>query len=400
MNSVIAPADALPDPLSRATAAEAIAEATGADGRVNLLDLDRTGLETLFSGVGERPFRTVQLMKWLYHQRISDFDQMTNLSHKFRDWLKAHTEIRLPEVVTRQDSVDGTIKWLLRIDGGNSIETVYIPDGKRGTLCVSSQVGCSLECRFCSTAKQGFNRNLTAGEIAGQMWIAQDALAHLKEGTHRVVTNVVFMGMGEPLLNYRNVVTAAEVFMDDLAWGLGKRRVTVSTSGVVPALHRLRELTDVSLAVSLHAPDNALRDELVPVNRRYPLETLIPACKDFVRNAPRRHITWEYVMLKGINDQPEHARKVLKLLEGIPSKMNLIPFNPFPGSGYETSSNNAVHRFQDILAAGGLRTTIRKTRGEDIDAACGQLKGQVENRVKRLDPTVRIHRDLHTDGAG
>lgn len=363
------------------------------DPKINLLDLDRAGLTSLFEGIGEKPFRTTQLMKWLYHSRVDDFDAMTNMSKKLRDWLKENTEIRLPDIISRQDSRDGTIKWLLRVEGGNSIETVYIPEGKRGTLCVSSQVGCSLGCTFCATAKQGFNRNLTAGEIAGQMWIAQDALEHLKEEAHhRMVTNVVFMGMGEPLLNYRNVVTAAAVFMDDLAWGLGKRRVTLSTSGVVPALESLRKLTDISLAVSLHAADNELRNEIVPINQRYPLEELIPVCHDFVKDTPRRHITWEYVMLDGINDSIEDARKVVKLLKGIPSKMNLIPFNPFPGSDYKTSPMGRVKRFQDELARNGLRTTIRKTRGDDIDAACGQLKGKVDNRISRLDDMVAQHK--------
>ncbi len=362
------------------------------DVKINLFDLDKSGLIDMFAKIGEKPFRASQIMKWLYHARVHEFSEMTNISQKLRSWLEENTEIRLPIVTERQDSTDGTIKWLLQVEGGNSVETVYIPEGKRGTLCVSSQVGCSLGCTFCSTGKQGFNRNLTTGEIAAQMWIAQEALVHLNGKQQRAVTNVVFMGMGEPLLNYRNVVKAASVFMDDLAWGLGKRRVTLSTSGVVPALDSLRELTDVALAVSLHAPDNALRDEIVPINRKYPLEVLIPACKRFVENTPRRHITWEYVMLKGVNDSPDQAHKLVKLLDGVPSKMNLIPFNPFPGSGYKTPSMYVIKRFQDILAKGGLRTTIRKTRGDDIDAACGQLKGLVDNRVKSLDEIVSKHR--------
>jgi len=287
--------------------------------------------------------------------------------------------VRLPEAVFDQRSADGTRKWLLRLDGGNAIEVVFIPEPNRGTLCVSSQVGCALECSFCSTATQGFNRNLSVAEIIGQLRFATAVLA--EEGLS--VTNVVFMGMGEPLLNFNNVVAASNLMTDDDAYGLSKRRVTISTSGVVPALYRLAEATDVSLAVSLHAPEDALRDELVPINKKYPIAELLPACSNYIAGKPHRRITWEYVMLDGVNDHETHAHQLAKLLNGIPSKINLIPFNPFPGSDYRRSKPERIQRFARILQEAGYVTTTRKTRGDDIDGACGQLVGKVQDRTKR-----------------
>ena len=302
---------------------------------------------------------------------------MTNLSKTLRAYLAEHCEIRPPAIALDQRSADGTRKWLLQLDETNRIETVFIPEEGRGTLCVSSQVGCALACSFCSTAQQGFNRNLTVAEIIGQLWVAQREL-----GEEKRITNVVLMGMGEPLLNFANVVSAVDLMMDDFAYCLSKRRVTLSTSGVVPALERLAEVTDISLAVSLHAPDDALRNQLVPINQKYPLKELLPACRNYVKDG-RRKITWEYVMLAGVNDSPAQARALARLLANIPSKINLIPFNPFPGSPYRCSSAATVAHFSEILQGYGLITTIRKTRGEDIDAACGQLVGKVNDKSRR-----------------
>jgi 23S rRNA (adenine2503-C2)-methyltransferase len=303
---------------------------------------------------------------------------MTNLSKTLRGHLQQHCEIRPPQVVHAQHSSDGTRKWVLQVDATNRIETVFIPESGRGTLCVSSQVGCALACTFCSTARQGFNRNLSIGEIIGQVWLARREL-----GETGSITNVVLMGMGEPLLNFDNVVAATELMMDDFAYGLSKRRVTLSTSGIVPALDRLGEVSDISLAVSLHAPDDELRDELVPVNRKYPIRELIEACKRYVGRENRRKVTFEYVMLDGVNDTPAHARALVRLLSHVPSKVNLIPFNPFPNSGYRCSPPETIERFTAILHRAGLITTTRKTRGEDIDAACGQLVGKVSERQRR-----------------
>lgn len=350
--------------------------------RVNLLDLDRSGLQAFFAGLGEKPFRASQVLKWIYQCGVDDFDAMTNLSKSLRQTLRERAEIRLPEIVSEQRSDDGTIKWLLRIDSGNSIETVFIPEAERGTLCVSSQVGCALECSFCATARQGFNRNLSCGEIIGQLWIANRAL-QCEPRAGRVISNVVLMGMGEPLLNFDNVVSAMNLMMDDHAYGLSKRRVTLSTSGVIPALDRLREVSDVSLAVSLHAPDDALRNELVPLNRKYPIRDLLAACRRYVAGEARRKVTFEYVMLDGINDSPAQARQLVKLLRDLPAKVNLIPFNPFPDTEYRTSSRDRIDAFRDILMRAGLITVTRKTRGEDIDAACGQLAGKVRDRTRR-----------------
>lgn len=345
---------------------------------VNLLDFDRKGLQAFFVELGEKPFRATQLLKWIYQEGVADFEQMTNLSKPLRQYLQEHCEIRAPDIVTEQLASDGTCKWAMQTSCGNRVETVYIPEDRRATLCVSSQVGCALACSFCSTAQQGFNRNLSTAEIVGQLYLAQQRL-----GPERRITNVVMMGMGEPLLNFDNVVAAMNLMMDDFAYGLSKRRVTVSTSGVVPAMKRLGDVCDVSMAVSLHAPYDELRDQLVPINVKYPLAELMDACRDYAKTGPRKHITFEYVMLDGINDGAEHARALVKLLKNVPSKLNLIPFNPFPQSSYRCSSSANILRFRDILQDAGLVTTIRKTRGEDIDAACGQLVGQVQDKSRR-----------------
>lgn len=350
--------------------------------KVNLLGLDRQALEAFFIGIGEKAFRATQVLKWIHQLGVSDFNEMTNLGKELRQRLTACAEIRAPEVVIEQESRDGTRKWLLRLDSGNCIEMVFIPEDGRGTLCVSSQVGCALDCSFCSTAQQGFNRNLSPAEIIGQLWVAKRRLEPDMQG-ERIISNVVLMGMGEPLLNFDNVVSAIRIMLDDFAYGLSKRRVTLSTAGVVPALDRLRETCDVSLAVSLHATTDELRDELVPLNRKYPIRELMAACKRYVDRDGRRKITFEYVMLKGVNDSPQQARELARLLSGIPSKINLIPFNPFPGSAYETSDPEALERFRDVLYHAGYTVITRKTRGEDIDAACGQLAGKVLDKTRR-----------------
>ncbi len=350
--------------------------------KINLLDLDRQGLEDFFTGIGEKSFRATQVLKWIYQFGVSDFEAMTNLGKALREKLAGQAEIRVPEIVAEQVSDDGTIKWLLKLDSGNSIETVFIPEAERGTLCISSQVGCALECSFCSTAQQGFNRNLSCGEIIGQLWAANKALKCMPRN-ERVVSNVVMMGMGEPLLNFDNVVRAMSLMTEDNAYGLSKRRVTLSTSGVIPAMDRLKQVSNVSLAVSLHAPDDALRDTLVPLNKKYPIAELLAACKRYVEGEHKRKITFEYVMLAGINDSPAQARQLARLLKDIPSKVNLIPFNPFPQTDYRTSDREHIDRFRDILMKAGLITVTRKTRGEDIDAACGQLAGKVKDRTKR-----------------
>lgn len=357
--------------------------ATNAQEKTNLLDLDRQGLDMFFAGIGEKPFRASQILKWVYQFGVCDFDAMTNLSKALREKLKELAEIRVPEIVSEHRSHDGTIKWVLRVDNLNCIETVFIPEADRGTLCISSQVGCALDCDFCSTAQQGFNRNLSTGEIIGQLWIANQAMGITPRDDRRI-SNVVLMGMGEPLLNFENVVRAISLMLDDDAYGLSKRRVTLSTSGVVPALDRLKEICDVSLALSLHAPDNALRDILVPLNKKYPIEEVIAACKRYIDNgASRRKVTVEYVMLDGINDSDEHARRLASLLRSLPSKVNLIPFNPFPRTNYKSSSQERIDAFRDILIKHNITAITRKTRGDDIDAACGQLAGQVMDRTKR-----------------
>jgi 23S rRNA (adenine2503-C2)-methyltransferase len=354
---------------------------------VNLLDLDQPKLAAFFAELDEKPFRAKQLLRWMHHFGERDFAQMTDIARTLREKLATVAEIRPPEVRVEQISEDGTRKWLIDVGADNGIETVFIPEDDRGTLCVSSQVGCALECTFCSTGRQGFNRNLKVSEIIGQLWLANKALGRDPKGD-RVISNVVMMGMGEPLANFDNVVTALNIMLDDSAYGLSRRRVTVSTSGLVPAMDRLREECPVALAVSLHAPNDALRDQIVPINRKYPLAQLMAACQRYLEKAPRDFVTFEYVMLDGINDTPEHARQLLQLVKDVPCKFNLIPFNPFPDSGYATSKPEHIRRFRDILMQAGLVVTTRKTRGEDIDAACGQLAGNVQDKTRR---THKIH---------
>jgi len=359
--------------------------------KINLLDFNYQQMREFLSDIGEKPYRAQQLMQWIHQAGLHDFAEMSNLGKIFRDQLTEIAEIRLPEIISCQKSSDGTHKWLLKLDCGNCIETVYIPETKRGTLCVSSQVGCALNCSFCSTAKQGFNRNLTTAEIIGQVWLAVRELSQ-KQGAHdKRVTNVVMMGMGEPLLNFDNVVSAMGIMMDDFAYGLSKRRVTLSTSGVIPDMIRLREVSPVSLAVSLHAPTDELRDQLVPINKKYPLAELMDVCANYFKNEPKRVVTFEYVMLKGINDQPEHAAQLIKLLKNVPSKVNLIPFNPFPMTEYERSSQDTINAFRDQLVLKGINTITRKTRGDDIDAACGQLAGEVKDKTSRAQRWQKMH---------
>lgn len=349
--------------------------------RVNLLGLPRADLESFFEGLGEKPFRARQVMGWMYRQGVDDFDAMTDLSRDLRRRLAEAAEIRVPEIVTEQRSRDRTRKWMLGMGDTQGIETVFIPEPARGTLCISSQIGCVLDCNFCSTAQQGFNRNLSTAEIVGQVWLANREMGYRPDGD-RIVTNVVLMGMGEPLANYRNVVPALKLFLDDFGFGLSRRRVTLRTSGIAPMIDRLGEDCNVALAVSLHAPDDALRNELVPINRRYPIAELLDACWRYASEVYGRFITFEYVMLDGVNDQPAHARALAALLRHRPGKVNLIPFNPFPGTRYRRSPTPVIERFREILLRSGVRATIRKTRGEDIDAACGQLAGRVQDRTR------------------
>ena len=350
--------------------------------KTNLLNLDRRGLAEFFAGHGERPFRAQQVVQWIHQYGVDDFDAMTNLGKDLRARLKEIAEIRAPGVARDQQAEDGTRKWLLGLDAGNGVETVFIPEDDRGTLCVSSQVGCTLACSFCATGRQGFSRNLTVAEIIGQLWQA-NRLLRADPKAERVITNVVFMGMGEPLLNFDNVVTAMRLMLDDFAYGLSWRRVTVSTAGLVPLIDRLRAECPVALAVSLHAPNDALRDELVPLNKKYPIRELLDACKRYTAGEPRRRITFEYVMLDEVNDSLAQARELVRILEGVPAKVNLIPFNPFPQTEYRRSPPERIDRFRDILMQAGLMTITRKTRGEDIDAACGQLAGKVQDRTRR-----------------
>jgi 23S rRNA (adenine2503-C2)-methyltransferase len=349
--------------------------------KVNLLGLDRDGLGALFADLGERPFRTDQVLKWIHQLGTSDFAAMTNLSKALRQRLRDSAEVRAPEVVAEHAGEDGTIKWVLRLEGGNCVETVFIPEADRNTLCVSSQVGCALACAFCATGSQGFNRNLSTAEIIGQVWLARREL--LGRGPDAAISNVVLMGMGEPLLNFANVVPALRLMLDDLAYGLSWRRVTLSTAGVVPAMDRLAEACPVNLAVSLHAPDDALRDELVPLNRKYPLAELLEACRRYTRRDQRRRITFEYVLLDGVNDSPAQAKQLVRLLQGIPAKVNLIPFNPFPDTRFRRSKPEVIESFRSLLLGAGLVTVTRKTRGADIAAACGQLAGRAEDRTTR-----------------
>lgn len=353
--------------------------------KVNLLGMTRAQLEAFFGEIGEKKFRAQQVMKWMHHQGVRDFQAMTNLGKGLRDRLESCAEITPPQIESQQDSADGTRKWAIKVDGGALVEAVLIPEGDRATLCVSSQVGCSLDCKFCSTGKQGFQRDLTAAEIIGQVWLAINSYDGWQAGKGRVVTNVVMMGMGEPLLNFDNVVSSMDLMCDDLAYGLSKRKVTLSTSGVVPALDRLAELSDVSLAVSLHAPNDAIRNEIVPINRRYPIAKLLESARAYIdaQTDRKRVVTIEYTLLAGVNDQVEHAHELAALLKDYPCKINLIPFNDFPNSGFERPSGNAVSRFWKVLMEAGFIVTVRTTRGDDIDAACGQLVGDVNDRTKR-----------------
>lgn len=368
--------------------------------KVNLLGLDFIALQDYFVSLGEKPFRAQQVMKWIHFNGVNSFDAMTNLSKPLRELLKTSAEITVPDIIYEKAAQDGTYKWLLRLSDGNCIETVFIPEKTRGTLCISSQVGCILNCDFCSTGKQGFNRNLTTAEILSQLWIAVRKLSK-NQGVHdHQVTNVVMMGMGEPLLNFDNVIPALRVMLDDWGYGLSKRRVTVSTAGVVPALYALREATDVALAVSLHAPNDQLRNKLVPLNKKYPLNELMTACRHYFKDDKRRSITMEYVMLHEVNDTDVHARELVKVLRGVRAKVNLIPFNPFPHTDYKRSEEKTINRFRDILIKAGLNTTVRRTRGDDIDAACGQLVGEVKDRTRRKERFLRKAQNANERLAG
>ncbi|MFN5191733.1 MAG: 23S rRNA (adenine(2503)-C(2))-methyltransferase RlmN [Burkholderiales bacterium] len=348
----------------------------------NLLGMTLPEMTAFFAAMGEKPFRAKQVFRWIHHGGVDNFDAMTDLAKSLREKLPQVAVIQAPKLMTEQASKDGTRKWLLDVGTGNGIEVVFIPESDRGTLCVSSQVGCALDCTFCSTGKQGFNRNLTTAEIIGQLWWANKAMGKDPKG-ERIVSNVVMMGMGEPLANFDNVTNAMDIMLDDHAYGLSRRRVTLSTSGVVPNLKRLKERCPVALAVSLHAPNDSLRDVLVPINQKYPLAELLATIKDYLQAAPRDFVTFEYVMLDGVNDSVQHAHELAKLVSGIECKFNLIPWNPFPDAPYARSSNNAIHRFRDVLQQAGLIVTVRKTRGDDIDAACGQLAGQVVDKSHR-----------------
>ncbi|WP_437613522.1 bifunctional tRNA (adenosine(37)-C2)-methyltransferase TrmG/ribosomal RNA large subunit methyltransferase RlmN [Erwinia sp. V71] len=352
--------------------------------KINLLDLNRQQMREFFASIGEKPFRADQVMKWIYHYCSDDFDQMTDINKVLRNKLKELTEIRAPEVAEEMRSADGTIKWAIRV-GGQLVETVYIPENDRATLCVSSQVGCALECKFCSTAQQGFNRNLRVSEIIGQVWRAAKIIGAARVTGQRPITNVVMMGMGEPLLNLTNVVPAMEIMLDDFGFGLSKRRVTLSTSGVVPALDKLGDMIDVALAISLHASNDRVRDDIVPINKKYNIATFLDAVRRYIgkSNANQGRVTIEYVMLDHINDSTDDAHELAELLKDTPCKINLIPWNPFPGAPYGRSSNSRIDRFCKVLMGYGFTTIVRKTRGDDIDAACGQLAGDVIDRTKR-----------------
>jgi len=357
--------------------------------RVNLLNLERPGLEAFFTSVGEKPYRATQVMQWIHQYGCDSFEPMTNLSKALRRRLEAFACISPPTIVKDELARDGTRKWLLKLENSNCIEMVFIPEHDRGTLCISSQVGCALDCSFCATGKQGFNRNLSVAEIIGQLWLASRVLDYQPDSETKI-TNVVMMGMGEPLLNFDNVVSAMRLMLDDNAYGLSRRRVTLSTAGLVPRIDRLRENCHVSLAVSLHAPTDDLRDRLVPLNKKYPIRELLAACERYVAGAPRRRVTLEYIMLDGVNDSLEHARKLAKLLVNVPAKVNLIPYNPIDGATYRCSSNGAIDRFREVLLSAGLMTVTRRTRGDDINAACGQLAGRVDDRTRRTARTSAV----------
>ena len=362
-----------------------LAQDTPASGKVNLMGFDRAAMEAYFVSIGEKAFRASQVMKWIHQTGASDFTQMTNLSKALRASLTETAEITLPEIISDNLSEDGTRKWLLKVPGKSAIEMVFIPEDKRGTLCVSSQVGCTLNCSFCATGKQGYNRDLTTAEIIGQVWLAKHMLAEQYQTDDRIVSNVVMMGMGEPLMNFENVVSAMKIMQDDFCFGLSKRRITLSTAGVVPKIDELKEACPVSLAVSLHAPNDELRNVLVPLNKKYPIKELLAACNRYVADSARARITFEYVMLQGVNDELEHAHQLAKLMKTVPGKVNLIPFNTFEGIDYDRSSNSRINRFRDILHENGVIVTVRRTRGDDIEAACGQLAGDVMDRTRRAE---------------
>lgn len=355
----------------------------------NLLDFDVQQLTSWFAEQGEKPFRAKQVLRWIYKAGESDFDAMSDLAVSLREKLKRIACVQAPKVMREETASDGTRKWLLDMGTGNAVETVFIPEESRGTLCVSTQAGCALDCAFCSTGKQGFNRNLSTAEIIGQVWWANHELGKGSDGNWPI-TNVVLMGMGEPLLNFDSTVSALRLMLDDNAYGLSRRRVTVSTSGIVPAMDRLRDECPVALAVSLHAPNDELRNVLVPVNKKYPLRELMAACQRYLEKAPRDFVTFEYVMLAGVNDSAQHARELIELVRDVPCKFNLIPFNPFPQTSYRRSELPAVHRFRDILMQADIVTTIRKVRGDDIAAACGQLAGQIQDKTKRTQRLMEV----------
>ncbi|MFT5448525.1 MAG: 23S rRNA (adenine2503-C2)-methyltransferase [Gammaproteobacteria bacterium] len=350
---------------------------------LNLLGHNRARLESFFADIGEQSFRASQLLKWVHQLGVDDYAEMSNLSKSLRTRLGEISALRPPEAVSEQRSADGTVKWLIKVDSGNCIETVFIPEADRGTLCISSQVGCALNCSFCATAQQGFNRNLSSAEVIGQLWLARRALEDFGSGS-RIISNVVMMGMGEPLLNFDAVTEAMDLMLEDNAYGLSRRRVTLSTAGHVAGIDKLKDRRPVSLAVSLHAPNDALRDQLVPLNKTWPIRELMQACQRYLADDPRQRVTMEYVMLDGVNDSLAHARELASLLSNVPSKVNLIPFNPFQGTNYKRSSRNRIDAFRELLAAKGLTSMTRKTRGDDIDAACGQLAGQVQARARRV----------------
>ena len=354
--------------------------------KINLLDLDAEGIRVWCASIGQKPFRATQLARWIHRYCCDDFDAMTNLAKEFRARLKDLAYIKAPSIIREHKSADGTRKWLFDVGNGNAVEAVFIPEDDRGTLCISTQAGCAMGCLFCSTGKQGFNRNLTTGEIVGQLWTAERELrreAGITDPNDRVISNVVLMGMGEPLQNLDNVIPALRIFLDDNGYGLSRRRVTVSTSGLVRQMDKLGEAVPVALAVSLHAPDDALRDKLMPVNKKHPLKELLAACRRYLKVAPRDFITFEYLLLGGINDAPEQARALVKLVKTVPCKFNLIPFNPFPDSDLKQPEREKVLAFAKILNDAGIVTTVRKTRGDDIAAACGQLAGEVRDRTRR-----------------
>lgn len=350
--------------------------------KTNLLNFDLPSLTAYFAEISEKPFRAKQVMRWMHLGGVDNFAQMTDLAKSLRTKLLDKAEIVVPELIVEQKSHDGTRKWLLNVGTGNGIETVFIPEDSRGTLCISSQIGCALECMFCSTGRQGFNRNLSVAEIIGQLWWANKALGATPKD-ERVISNVVMMGMGEPLANFDNVVTALRIMLDDHGYGLSRRRVTVSTSGMIPQMDRLKEEVPVALAISLHASNDQVRDRIIPLNKKYPLKDLMAACQRYLVKAPRDFITFEYIMLKDVNDKPEHARELIQLVKDVPCKFNLIPFNPFPHAGFERSDNNRIRIFREILQEAGFVVTVRKTRGDDIDAACGQLAGKVKDKTRR-----------------